>query len=70
MAGEQKKTTDESYTKGDDAGAPMSNERREALRKILLSAAVSVPVVTTLLAPRVGQAIPCPSTAQNPECNP
>ncbi len=31
---------------------PMSDERREALRKVLLTAAYSAPVVTSLLAPR------------------
>ncbi len=36
--------------------APMSDERREALRKVLLSATCSVPVVTSLLAPRKAQA--------------
>ncbi len=52
MTSEHKKPEGKASAKTDDVGAPMSDERREALRKVLLSAACSVPVVTSLLAPR------------------
>jgi len=56
MTSKHKKPEDEENAKADDIGAPMSDERRDALRKILLSATWSVPVVTSLLAPRKTQA--------------
>ena len=37
MTSDHKKPEDEENAKGDDIGAPMSDERRDALRKILLS---------------------------------
>jgi len=52
MTSEHKKPEDKASPKADDVGAPMSEERREALRKVLVSAACSVPVVTSLLVPR------------------
>ena len=52
MTSEHKKPEGNANAKPDDVEAPMSDERREALRKVLLSAACSVPVVTSLLAPR------------------
>ncbi len=52
MTSEHKKPEGKANAMADDVGAPMSDERREVLRKVLLSAACSVPVVTSLLAPR------------------
>ena len=52
MTSEHKKPEGKAKAMADDVGAPMSAERREVLRKVLLSATFSVPVVTSLLAPR------------------
>ncbi len=57
MTSDHKKPEDEADDKADDVGAPMSYERREALRKVLLSATCSMPIVTSLLAPRKTQAL-------------
>ncbi len=56
MTSEHKKPEGKANATADDVGAPMSDERREVLRKILLSATFSVPVVTSLLAPRKTEA--------------
>ena len=56
MTSKHKKPEGKANAMADDIGAPMSNERREALRKVLLSATFSVPVVTSLLAPRKTEA--------------
>ena len=56
MTSEHKKPEGKANAMADDVGAPMSAERREVLRKVLLSAAFSVPVVTSLLAPRKTEA--------------
>lgn len=56
MTTEHKKPEGKANAMADDVGAPMSDERREVLRKVLLSATCSVPVVISLLAPRKTQA--------------
>ena len=49
MTGEHKKPEGQANAKAGDVEAPMSDERREVLRKVLVAAACSVPVVTSLL---------------------
>ncbi len=56
MTSEHKKPEGKANATADDVGAPMSAERREVLRKVLLSATCSIPIVTSLLAPRKTQA--------------
>ena len=66
MTSEHKKPERNASAKPDNLEAPMSDERREALRKVLLSAACSVPVVTSLLAPRKTLAQPIPPPPSPP----